>query len=95
MCETCEEPRWSTWLLFNCSNYQEHPDDAEIGIAVITNGARAPEITAAMEELVCSLCGAPFEAVGEESALTPCLTHDLERFKSYGYATLKDDEVIG
>ena len=95
MCEECEEPRCSTWLLFDCSNYQEHEDDSEIGMAIITNQARAPQVRATMEDRVCSLCGAPFENVSEESALTPYLPHDVERFKSYGYAILKDDEVTG
>ena len=95
MCEECEEPRWSTWLLFNCSNYEQHEEDSEIGMAIITNQARAPQVRTTMEDRVCSLCGAPFENVSEESALTPYLTHDVERFKSYGYAVLKDDEVTG
>jgi len=91
----CEEPRWSIWLLFNCSNHQNHPDDSEIGIAVITNESRMPQVQATMEERICSLCGAPFENVGEESALTPYLTHDMERFQTSGYAIMKDDEVTG
>ncbi len=64
-------------------------------MAIITNQARAPQVRATVEDRVCSLCGAPFENVSEESALTPYLTHDVERFKSYGYAILKDDEVEG
>jgi hypothetical protein len=95
LCEEYEEPRWSTWLLFNCSNYEQHEEDSEIGMAIITNQARAPQVRATVEDRVCSLCGAPFENVSEESALTPYLTHDVERFKSYGYAILKDDEVEG
>lgn len=91
----CEEPRWSTWVLFSCSNAQEHPDDAEMGIAVITNESRAPQVVTTMSDRICSLCGAPFENIGQESALTPYLGHDVERYKSYGYAILKDDEVTG
>ncbi|MBS7623538.1 hypothetical protein KEJ39_07700 [Candidatus Bathyarchaeota archaeon] len=64
-------------------------------MAIITNRLRAPQVMATMEDRVCSLCGAPFENIGEESALTPYLAHDIERFKSCGYAVLKDDEVTG
>ncbi|MBS7650464.1 MAG: hypothetical protein QXI59_00900 [Candidatus Bathyarchaeia archaeon] len=95
MFATYEEPRWSIWLLFNCTNYQNHPEDSEIGIAVITNGSRISQVQATMCERVCSLCGAPFEEVGQESALTPYLVHDIERFRSSGYAIMKDDEVTG
>ena len=95
MCESCEEPRWTTWLLFGCSNFEEHPDDAEKGIAVITNDSRTQQVMSVMEERICSLCGAPFETLGEESALTPYLNLDIERFRSSGYAILKDDEITG
>lgn len=95
MCETCEEPRWSTWLLFNCSNYENHPEDAEIGIAVITNQERSALITSTMSERICTVCGSEFSPVTEESALTPYLTHDIDRFKSSGYAIMKDVEIVG
>ena len=64
-----------------------------MGIAVITNESRAPQIVSIMSERICSLCGEPFENIGEESALTPLLGNDIEKFRSYGYAILKDDEI--
>ena len=94
MYDVCEEPRWTTWVLFGCSNAQEHPDDAEMGIAVITNDLGAQQVITTMSDRVCSLCGAPFDNIGQESALTPYLGHDIERFQSYGYAILKDDEIV-
>jgi len=66
-----------------------------MGIAVITNESRAPQVVTTMSDRICSLCGAPFENIGQESALTPYLGHDIERYTSYGYAILKDDEVTG
>jgi len=80
--------------LFNCSNYENHPEDAEIGIAVITNQERGALITSTMSERICTVCDSEFWPVTEESALTPHLELDIERFKSLGYAIMKDVEIV-
>ena len=88
------EERWNTWMAFECSNIDNHPDDSQVGVAILTNGFFAPQVMNRMDEKVCSVCGEPFVEGFTETALTLFLQHDIERFKRLGYNVLKDEEIL-
>ena len=88
------EERWNTWIVFECSNIDNHPDDTQVGVAILTNGFYATHVTNKMTEKVCSFCGEPFDETFTETALTLFLQHDIERFRRLGYNVLKDEEIL-
>jgi hypothetical protein len=88
------EGRWSLWLLFRCENSANHPSDSQIGVAVIANPYYGPLVQDAMANSVCSICGSPFEFLGQESALLPYLAFDVERLTSMGFNIIKDEELM-
>jgi len=88
------EERWNTWMVFECSNIDSHPDDSQMGVAVLTNGFYGQHVRNAMDEKVCSVCGEPFNESFTETALTLFLQHDVERFQRLGLNVLKDEEIL-
>ncbi len=88
------EERWNTWMVFECSNIDNHPDDSQVGVAILTNGFYAPQVMNKMDEKVCSVCGETFVEGFTETALTLFLQHDLDRFQRLGYNVLKDEEIL-
>ncbi len=81
-------------MVFECSNLDNHPDDSQVGVAILTNGLYGLQVTSKMSEKVCSVCGEPFDEGFTESALTLFLQHDIERFRRLGYNILKDEEML-
>jgi len=81
-------------MVFECSNIDNHPDDSQVGVAILTNGFYAPQVMNKMDEKVCSICGEPFVEGFTETALTLFLQHDIERFRRLGYNVLKDEEML-
>jgi hypothetical protein len=88
------EERWNTWMVFECSNIDNHPDDSQVGVAILTNGFYGAQVTNRMSEKVCSICGESFLEAFTETALTLFLQHDIGRFQRLGYNVLKDEEVL-
>jgi len=88
------EERWNTWMVYECSNIDNHPDDSQVGVAVLTNGFYGAHVTNRMSEKVCSICGESFLEAFMETALTLYLQHDVERFQRLGYNVLKDEEIL-
>jgi len=88
------EERWNTWMAFECSNIDNHPDDSQVGVAILTNGFYGAQVTNRMSEKVCSICGESFLEAFTETALTLFLQHDIGRFQRLGYNVLKDEEVL-
>lgn len=88
------EERWNTWMVFECSNIDNHPDDTQGGVAILTNGFYGQQVINKMSEMICSACGEPFLEGYNETALTLFLQHDIERFKRLGYNVLKDEEIL-
>jgi len=81
-------------MVFECSNIDNHPDDSQVGVAILTNGFYAPQVMNKIDEKVCSVCGEPFVEGFTETALTLFLQHDIERFQRLGYNVLKDEEIL-
>jgi hypothetical protein len=81
-------------MVFECSNIDNHPDDSQVGVAILTNGLYGLQVTNKMSEKVCSVCGEPFQEALTETALTLFLQHDIERFRRLGYNVLKDEEIL-
>ena len=81
-------------MVFECSNLDNHPDDSQVGVAILTNGLYGLQVTSKMSEKVCSVCGEPFDEGLTETALTLFLQHDIERFRRLGYNILKDEEIL-
>ncbi len=81
-------------MVFECSNIDNHPDDSQVGVAILTNGFYAPQVMNKMDEKVCSVCGETFVEGFTETALTLFLQHDLDRFQRLGYNVLKDEEIL-
>jgi hypothetical protein len=81
-------------MVFECSNIDDHPDDSQVGVAVLTNGFYALQLTDMMSEKVCSVCGQPFQEAFTETALTLFLQHDIERFQRLRYNVVKDEEIL-
>jgi len=81
-------------MIFECSNIDNHPDDSQVGVAILTNGFYAPQVMNKMDEKICSVCGEPFVEGFTETALTLFLQHDIERFHRLGYNILKDEEML-
>jgi hypothetical protein len=81
-------------MVFECSNIDNHPDDSQVGVAILTNGVYGHQVTNAMNEKVCSVCGEPFLGAFNETALTLYLQHDIDRFKRLGYNVMKDEEIL-
>ena len=81
-------------MVFECSNTDNHPDDSQVGIAVLTNGVYGLQVANAMSEKVCSVCGEPFHEAFNETPLTLYLQHDIDRFKRLGFNVLKDEEML-
>jgi len=81
-------------MVFECSNIDNHPDDSQVGVAILTNGFYAPQVMNKIDERVCSVCGEPFVEGFTETALTLFLQHDIERFQRLGYNVLKDEEML-
>jgi len=92
--ELMVEERWSLWQLYCCLDYLSHPFPVDIGVAVLTNYFYSPNVQAVMERRVCSYCGQSFFLAGQETALTPYLQHDVERFQSSRYHVMKDEEIL-
>ena len=88
------EERWNTWIVFECSNIDNHPEDSQMGVAILTNGFYGQQVANVMTEKVCSLCGEPFLEPISETALTLYLQHDIERFKRLGFNVMKDEEIL-
>jgi hypothetical protein len=81
-------------MVFECSNIDNHPDDTQVGVAILTNGFYGAQVTNRMGEKVCSICGESFLEAFTETALTLFLQHDVGRFQRLGYNVLKDEEVL-
>ena len=81
-------------MVYECSNIDNHPDDTQIGVAVLTNGFYGQQVAAVMTERVCSVCGEPFLEPINETALTLYLQHDVDRFKRLGFNVMKDEEIL-
>jgi hypothetical protein len=81
-------------MVFECSNIDNHPDDSQVGAAILTNEFYGAQLTNRMSEKVCSICGEPFLEAFTETALTLFLQHDIGRFQRLGYNVLKDEEVL-
>jgi len=81
-------------MVFECSNIDNHPEDSQMGVAILTNGFYGQQVVNTMTEKVCSVCGEPFLEPVNETALTLYLQHDVERFKRLGFNVLKDEEII-
>ena len=81
-------------MIFECSNIDNHPDDSQVGVAILTNGFYALQLTDNMAEKVCSVCGQPFEEAFAETALTLFLQLDIERFQRLNYNVMKDEEIL-
>jgi hypothetical protein len=81
-------------MVFECSNIDNHPDDSQVGVAILTNGFYGAQVTNRMGEKVCSICGESFLEAFTETALTLFLQHDIGRFQRLGYNVLKDEEVL-
>jgi hypothetical protein len=81
-------------MVFECSNIDNHLDDSQVGVAILTNGLYGLQVTNKMSEKVCSVCGEPFQEALTETALTLFLQHDIERFRRLGYNVLKDEEIL-
>jgi hypothetical protein len=81
-------------MVFECSNIDNHPDDSQVGVAVLTNGVYGHQVANAMSEKVCSVCGEPFVEAFNETALTLYLQHDMDRFKRLGFNAMKDEEIL-
>jgi hypothetical protein len=81
-------------MVFECSNIDNHPDDSQVGVAILTNGFYGAQVTNKMSEKVCSLCGESFLEAFTETALTLFLQHDVERFQRLRYNVLKDEEML-
>jgi hypothetical protein len=64
------EERWNTWMVFECSNIDNHADDTQVGVAILTNGFYGAQVMNKMNEKVCSICGASFFEAFTETALT-------------------------
>lgn len=88
------EERWNTWMVYECSNIDNHPDDSQMGVAILTNGFYGEQVAAGMTEKVCSVCGEPFLDPINETALTLYLQHDVDRFKRLGFNVMKDEEIL-
>jgi len=80
--------------VFECSNIDNHPEDSQMGVAILTNGFYGQQVANIMTEKVCSLCGEPFLEPISETALTLYLQHDIERFKRLGFNVMKDEEIL-
>jgi len=80
--------------VFECSNIDNHPEDSQMGVAILTNGFYGQQVANVMTEKVCSLCGEPFLEPISETALTLYLQHDIERFKRLGFNVMKDEEIL-
>lgn len=81
-------------MVFECSNIDNHPDDSQVGVAILTNGFYGQLVANAMSERICSVCGEQFLEPSHETALTLFLQHDLDRFKRLGFNVLKDEEIL-
>jgi hypothetical protein len=81
-------------MVFECTNIDNHSEDSQIGVAVLTNGLYIPQVSNQMAEKVCSVCGEPFAEAFQETALTLYLQHDIDRFKRQGFNVLKDEEIL-
>ncbi len=81
-------------MVFECSNIDNHPDDSQVGVAILTNGFYGAQVMNRMNEKVCSICGESFLEAFTETALTLFLQHDIGRFQRLGYNVLKDEEVL-
>lgn len=81
-------------MLFECSNIDNHPDDSQFGVAILTNGFYGQQVANAMTEKVCNVCGEPFLEPIYETALTLFLQHDVDRFKRLGLNVMKDEEIV-
>jgi hypothetical protein len=81
-------------MVFECSNIDNHPDDTQVGVAILTNGFYGGQVASRMNEKVCSICGESFLEAFTETALTLFLQHDIGRFERLGYNVLKDEEVL-
>lgn len=81
-------------MLFECSNLDNHPDQSQSGVAILTNGFYSQQVANSMTEKVCSICGEPFLEPICETALTLFLQHDIDRFKRLGLNVMKDEEIL-
>ena len=81
-------------MLFECSNIDDHSDDSQFGVAILTNSFYGQQVASVMAEKVCSLCGEPFLEPIYETALTMFLQHDVDRFKRLGLNVMKDEEIV-
>jgi hypothetical protein len=81
-------------MVFECSNIDNHPDNSQVGVAILTNGFYGAQVMNKMNETVCSICGKSFFEAFAETALTLFLQHDIERFQRLGYNVLKDEEML-
>ena len=88
------EERWNSWLLFECSNIDNHPEDSQTRVAILTNTLYGQQVANAMTEKVCSVCGEPFLEPSCETALTLHLQHDIDKFTRLGLNVMKDEEII-
>ena len=94
MFEPSYEERWSIWLLFHCANHGSHASDADVGVAIVTNSQNRPYVIEAIGRKVCSVCGGNFEFTLQETALTPYLQYDVDRFRLSKYHVMKDEELL-
>jgi len=81
-------------MVFECSNIDNHPDDSQMGVAILTNGFYGQQVMNALSEMVCSVCGEQFLDAYSETALTLFLQHDIDRFKRLGFNVMKDEEIL-
>lgn len=88
------EERWNTWMVYECSNIDNHPDDTQMGVAILTNGFYGQRVAEIMTEKVCSACGESFLDPTNETALTLYLQHDVDRFRRLGFNVMKDEEIL-
>ena len=81
-------------MVYECSNIDNHPDDSQMGVAILTNGFYGQQVASVMTEKICSVCGELFLEPINETALTLYLQHDVDRFKRLGFNVLKDEEIL-
>jgi len=81
-------------MVYECSNIDNHPDDSQMGVAILTNGFYGQQLASVMTEKVCSVCGEAFLEPINETALTLYLQHDVDRFKRLGFNVMKDEEIL-
>jgi len=81
-------------MVYECSNIDNHPDDSQMGVAILTNGFYGQQVASVMTEKICSVCGELFLEPINETALTLYLQHDVDRFKRLGFNVMKDEEIL-